>query len=204
MVQGQSIVNTDFMFSSNGSVGKLASGGTLDGALRSTESLGHAQTGHFPQNVVSGNLKLPQNRVMHSIGIFATISPGVATHASASLLSQLSASFRSLSFCRFNERVLYVTLLKTEGFYNYQLLARLSHEYLIALYDKVYAPEDQNMTHPRGVNDSMVSLISKKGQIGDLDDSQRHLLSLRDLRLAVKLANLIREQEERVYLAEKH
>lgn len=95
-----------------------------------------------------------------------------------------------LAFCRFNERVLFVTMLKTEGFFNYQMLARLANEYLTSLYDQIYAKDDPK---PTNVNESMVSILSKRANIDQDEDSNRHMLSLRDLRLAVKLANLIKE-----------
>lgn len=105
-------------------------------------------------------------------------------------MRQLSSSFRVLSFCRFNERVLFNAILKAEGFRNFTLLARLSYEFLTILYDNIYgmAKPDENLTSPR--KDAASKL---------LEDSERHFLSLRDLRLVVKLANLLRDQEYRVY-----
>lgn len=107
------------------------------------------------------------------------------------MLSQLSASFRVLSFCRFNERVLFISILKTEGFYNYALLARLSYQFLMSLYDTLYAqPVEKTKL---GVNESQVSILSRQQNLSPDEDSLRHLLSLRDLRLVAKLACLIRE-----------
>ena len=50
----------------------------------------------------------------------------------------MGASFRVLSFARFNERVLFSAILKTEGFYNYQLLSKTSFDFLGLLYKSVF------------------------------------------------------------------
>jgi|LauGreDrversion4_2_1035121.scaffolds.fasta_scaffold128082_3 hypothetical protein len=61
--------------------------------------------------------------------------------------------------------------MKIEGFDHYSLVARLSQEFLNKLYDDIYKDkvDDEN------------------------EDNGKHLLSLRDLRLVIKLACLIKD-----------
>jgi len=81
---------------------------------------------------------------------------------------------------RFNERVLFTSILKTEGYFNYQILSKLAQQFLAELYSKLF------------------DVSSTPAAISDLSD-EKFLLSLRDLRLVVKLSNIIREQESKVY-----
>lgn len=65
--------------------------------------------------------------VKATFGIFATLASPVGE---ASVLRQLSASFRVLSMCNFHNRVLLISILRAEGFYNFELLAKLANQYL--------------------------------------------------------------------------
>lgn len=78
------------------------------------------------------------------------------------------------------------------------MLSKISFEFLGALYDKLYPSTksaNKNASQQNLAYGSNVSLIQT--QSTDLDD--RHLFTLKDLRLVVKLACLLRDQELRVY-----
>ena len=84
-----------------------------------------------------------------SFGVFATIHSGMtlkSSQVSKNIMSQLGSSFRMLSFCRFNERVMLSIILKTEGFSNYSMLARLSFEFLNSLYEQIYGKRKSAQT----------------------------------------------------------
>lgn len=68
------------------------------------------------------------------------------SQVSKNIMSQLGSSFRMLSFCRFNERVMLSIILKTEGFSNYSMLARLSFEFLNSLYEQIYGKRKSAQT----------------------------------------------------------
>ena len=68
-------------------------------------------------------------------------------------MRHLTASFRVLSFCKFNERVLLVSILKTEGFTNYSLLAKLAYEFIGKL-QVVLLSKDKSISAPKESEDS--------------------------------------------------
>jgi len=77
------------------------------------------------------------------------------------------------------------------------LLSKLSFDFLGVLYETLYPSTKSplNNSMPNLAHGSHVSLIETQSK--DLEDC--HLLSLKDLRLVVKLACLLRDQELRVY-----
>ena len=85
--------------------------------------------------------------------------------------------------------------MKTEGFFTYKTLSRLSNDFLALLSQRISSAAPSIPVHPPLFSQSMDQDIHTYAN--SLEGEP--LLSVRDLRLAVKLASLLRDQEFRVY-----